>query len=660
MTRDPYIPEPTHRKLRIYALDPSLAAQHETASIGELTIEVPWEPLDPGPVGEYVEVIDADPASRCFYAPVDLNDPRLLALDGLPPSETHPQFHQQMAYAVAMATIAHFEQALGRVALWSAHRENDADGHFVAEHYVQRLRIYPHALRDRNAYYSPKKKALMFGYFPAEATNALNPQGSTVFTVLSHDIVAHETTHALLDGVHPRFNEPVNVDVLAFHEAFADIVALFQHFSYPGVLRHQIARTRGNLGEENLLAQLAQQFGRAAGRGEALRDALGGRDAQGRWTPRTPDLHALDGVTEPHQRGAILVAAVFGAFLMVYRARTLDLYRIASEGTGVLRPGEIHPDLANRLADEAARCAQYTLQMCIRAIDHCPPVGITFGDYLRAIVTADHDVNPADAHGFRIAMIQSFGQWGIHPEGLPSLSPDALLWPDGARALEDEGIVLPEGMMHALFTDEYRVGGDTLRRDGASEGMRAFKPWNLDSDRRAVWQGVDDNAAVLWTWLTGAGRTLLPALGLTLDEAAPKSVFRSKANGLPTLEVHSVRTALRRSPRGATVPVLVVEILQRRRGWFDRKRQQAIDAGAQMEKEDFRFRAGCTVLIDPSTRELRRVIRTRGRIDDDEALERVRAYLAGGSGTPHDAFWLGRAAMDADEPFALLHRHEEH
>jgi Tol biopolymer transport system component len=28
-----------------------------------------------------------------------------------------------------------------------------------------------------------------------------------------------------LDGVHPRFNEPVNGDVFAFHEAFADIVA---------------------------------------------------------------------------------------------------------------------------------------------------------------------------------------------------------------------------------------------------------------------------------------------------------------------------------------------------------------------------------------------------------------------------------------------------
>ena len=209
-------------------------------------------------------------------------------------------------------------------------------------------------LRDRNAYYSPAEKAVLFGYFPVELKDALNAPGTLVFTCLSHDIIAHEVTHALLDGVHPRFNEPVNEDVFAFHEAFADIVALFQHFSYPGVLRDQIAKTRGNLANENRLAQLAQQFGRAAGRGGALRDALGTVDAEtGKWQPRDPDVHALQDTFEAHDRGGILVAAVFGAFLKVYRARTLDLYRIATEGTGVLREGDIHPDLSARLADEA-------------------------------------------------------------------------------------------------------------------------------------------------------------------------------------------------------------------------------------------------------------------------------------------------------------------
>lgn len=393
------IPEPLSRKLRVFAFDPSVAAQFDMAGISEMTIDVPWERnLQPGPVGDYIEVIDADPASGAFYRPVDLNDPRVLAQQGLPPSETNPQFHQQMVYAVAMATIVHFERALGRVALWSSHHDKGSP----EESFVRRLRIYPHALRDRNAFYSPEKKALLFGYFPVGIKDANNTPGTLVFTCLSHDIIAHETTHALLDGVHPRFNEPINQDVLAFHEAFADIVALFQHFSYPGVLRDQISRTRGNLANENLLGQLAQQFGRASGRGNALRDALGDIDPKtGKWKPKEPDVRILERTAEPHARGAILVAAVFGAFLKVYRSRTLDLYRIATDGTGVLREGDIHPDLTRRLADEAARTASYVLQMCIRGIDYCPPVGVTFSDYLRGVITADYDLNPDDSAGYR-------------------------------------------------------------------------------------------------------------------------------------------------------------------------------------------------------------------------------------------------------------------
>ena len=71
--------------------------------------------------------------------------------------------------------------------------------------------------------------------------------GSVVFTAVSHDIVAHETTHALLDGLHRRYREATNVDVLAFHEAFADIVALFQHFTMPESLRDPNRKTRGDL-----------------------------------------------------------------------------------------------------------------------------------------------------------------------------------------------------------------------------------------------------------------------------------------------------------------------------------------------------------------------------------------------------------------------------
>ena len=645
--------EPTHRKLRIFALDPSLAAQHATAGIGEITINIPWEArLEPGPVGEYIEVVDADPASRCFYAPVDLNDRRVLAQDGLAPSETNPQFHQQMVYAVAMATIQHFELALGRVALWSSHDQRDSEAEFSSQ-FVRRLRVYPHAIRDRNAYYSPYKKALLFGYFPAGITNANNARDEIIFTALSHDIVAHETTHALLDGVHPRFNEPVNADVLAFHEAFADIVALFQHFSYPGVLRHQIAQTRGDLASNNLLAQLARQFGLATGHRSALRNAV----------ERDPNVQDIANETEPHARGAILVAAVFRAFLKVYRSRTADLVRIASDGTGVLRAGEIHPDLANRMADEAARCALYVLQMCIRAIDYCPPVGITFGDYLRALVTADVDFNPDDPFGYRLAMVESFRQWGIHPKGMRSISVEALLWPSGDAAMDEVGVSLDAKAMDALFVERQTVASYRATKQGKYPLDGVLRPWNLDSDRYLVWQNGDVNARILWAWLMGKGRQLLPALGLVVDgEGIPLTVYRSRREPhLPSVEVHSVRTALRRSGRGATVTDLVVEITQRRRGYFDAdvQRQKDVNGVAPKEVCDFRYRAGCTLLIDPVTMDIRRVIRSPGTVTDNLELERMRRYLVEGGLAPDNAFWPAQAAFNASEPFAMLHRHGE-
>ncbi len=285
-------------------------------------------------------------------------------------------------------------------------------------------------MREANAYYSPAKKSVLFGYFPASTRDpGGNLPGGMVFTCLSHDIIAHEVTHALLDGMHPYFDEPSNRDVLALHEAFADIIALFQHFSFPEVLRHQIARTSGDLSSENLLGELAQQFGQAIGSRGALRSAIGAVDKQtGQWQRSQPDPVLLQKTGEPHARGAILVAAVFDAFLTVYKHRTADLIRIATGGSGILPEGALHPDLVNRLASEAAEISQHILVMCIRALDYCPPVDITFGEYLRGLITADFDMSPIDPYGYRIAMVESFRRHGIYPANVRNLSEESLLW----------------------------------------------------------------------------------------------------------------------------------------------------------------------------------------------------------------------------------------
>src|SRR5258708_2027194 len=107
--------EPSTRRLRVYALDPS--AGNYVGNV--MTVSVRWEKnLMPGPVGRRIAVVDYDPVNKCYYPPVNLNDYRVLAQDGLEPSESDPRFHQQMVYAVATETVEKFDAALGRRVHW--------------------------------------------------------------------------------------------------------------------------------------------------------------------------------------------------------------------------------------------------------------------------------------------------------------------------------------------------------------------------------------------------------------------------------------------------------------------------------------------------------------------------------------------------------------
>jgi hypothetical protein len=200
----------------------------------------------------------------------------------------------------------------------------------------------------------------------------------------------------------------------------------------------------------------------------------------------------------------------------------------------------------------------------------------------------------------------------------------------------------------------------------------AFDPWNLESDRFTVWQTMENNRRSLWGWLVdGEGRKYVEAFGLVLnDNEAPKTVYRNR-RGAPAVEVHSVRTALRRSARGTLLTDLVVEITQRRRGYFDPDEQAAADARikpfGRQEDGDFKYRAGCTLLIDPATMTVRRVIRTAGTIADEAELARVREFLTGEIVSTGNAFDSSRPpslrrhphSRAQREPFAMLHRLSE-
>jgi hypothetical protein len=573
------VEDPLYRPLRIFTRDPSTSRLEGAVT----TVNVPYEPLDPGPVGALFEVDSFDPVTGRHYRRVDLDAPGVLIRTGIDPSTSDPRFHQQMVYAVCSRVYESFRVALGRDPGWGFHAEGRT-----------RLRLRPHGTNERNAFYDPGAGAVVFGYYEAdERVAGRNLPRGIVFTCLSHDIVAHEVTHALLDGLRAHFAVPSHPDVGAFHEAFADLVALFLHFQYPEVVRSALRRSRGRLRDATVLAEIARQFGETTGAGRALRSAIGSLSEKEAPAQYDPDL-------ELHDLGAILVAAVYDAFATVFERKTAREVRLATGGSGQLpRAGDVPPDLLDALADHAAKLAAQFLGICVRAVDYCPPVDLRFGEYLRALVTADHDLVPDDPWGYREALIDAFKKRGIHPEYVTSLSEDALLWRG------------PQTVVPPL------------------EGLKFSRlEFDLEPGRAADERELNRQAS---------------ALGWTLARY-PDTFGLSRPNsdeGIGPPRIESIRTLRRIGPDEQIVFDLVAEVTQRRR----------VPVPGRDGEVD--FLGGCTIIVGPDG-VLRYTVYKRVTNTDrlDEQLGRMR------EGATKKLWKLAKGVWHPDPGiFKLLHAH---
>ena len=372
-------------RLTVIAQDPSVKV---AGAVLRAVVPVPRERLEPGPRGPRFWVVDYDSTARRLTSPAA--DPWQDAMVALADERLadDPAVRAQNVYVVAARTLEAFEHALGRRLGWG-----------FAGH---QLFLAPAAFAEANAFYDPDSSAILFGYFqPAEP-----PDAPIVYCSLSHDVVAHETTHAILDGLRRRFEEPSLPDQAAFHEALADIVALTSVFSLretvlalipgnsaTGMVEESLVEA-GELARTALLG-LAEQFGAAIRvHGDALRRSV--------TLAADPELLLQPAYQEPHARGEILVAAVGNALLEIWTKRLIDVH---AAGTPLHR---------TRVADEGTKTAGNILSMCIRAIDYLPTVDLSFDDFATALLAADELMVPDDRHGYRDTFRDVFHRYGIH------------------------------------------------------------------------------------------------------------------------------------------------------------------------------------------------------------------------------------------------------
>jgi hypothetical protein len=165
-------------------------------------------------------------------------------------------------FAVVRETLTMYQRALGSPLPWQWNSGGNTDP----------LQVFPHAGVTMNAFYSRQLRALKFFFFNKPG----DPPGPpwNIFTCRSLDIVAHETGHAILDGLQPGWlGGSGNPQTGGLHESFGDLTAIFLALSQLDQVEGVIAQTKANLHDKTFLSDLAEQFGLALGRPNGLRNA---------------------------------------------------------------------------------------------------------------------------------------------------------------------------------------------------------------------------------------------------------------------------------------------------------------------------------------------------------------------------------------------------
>ena len=379
--------------VEVYFKDPDVAAQFEGAGIDD-DFTTPWEPgLRDGPTSARFAVVDYDSTKNVLTPPAiwDRDNSCYVAPDGKTVLDGKTkdlyQYHQLSVWANVQNTLEFFESSagLGRRISWGF------EGN--------RLTIVPHAGNGENAYYDRGSKSLQLYWFEGDK--------GTVFTCLSSDIVNHEFGHAVLDGLRPHYYESVGAQTAAFHEFFGDLTAILMAFGNNAFRKVVLKESNGKLGGAELLAGLAQQFGRATQNAPYLRSGLNDKT-----------MKSLADTLEPHALSEVMTGAMFDILKDIFDKHQENEVKRAKAG-GSKKPSDIRA-----LADTVPRMQM----LAIQPLDFLPPCSVTFRDYALAVLRAAQVTDSTDLSGYRKLMLDRFIKRGILKEAdrKPLMAPEAV------------------------------------------------------------------------------------------------------------------------------------------------------------------------------------------------------------------------------------------
>lgn len=341
----------------------------------------PSEPLLDGPVSRRVAVIDLDPDTGAVrpgarFVPPKGRTPGRYLIASERDSEAL-DFKQVSVFTAIMKMMEIFESpdVLGRKLRWAF------DG--------EQLLVVPCAGRMANAFYHRDSRSLQFFFVDDPAR-----PGKQVHTCLSPDIVAHETTHAILDGIAPDLYNATSPQSLAMHEAVADLGAVMLAVRTDRLLRQVMLQTGGDIRRPGAFSEIARQFGAAFyGTGRPLRDLF--NDAS---MSEPGDLN----LNEPHDLSTVLTGALYALLVDEYMAiwkkvseRKLEEERQKAAQSGSPMPAEEKVRFSTS-GFALFKATEKFKRIAFRALDYLPPGEIAFADYGRAMIAADIHSNPAD------------------------------------------------------------------------------------------------------------------------------------------------------------------------------------------------------------------------------------------------------------------------